>query len=138
MKIITDLLYHLHMLSRRINWILYRNRVTFMGNAFLNYGTIFLGMHKKDQIIIGKNVDIHGCLSVCKKGTIVVGDYALIGPRVLIQANDRIEIGRFAYIAPDVLIMDSNHHSIYPKYRMIDVIGVEKGISATHAYTKAV
>lgn len=126
------------MLSRRINRLLYRNKVTFKGNAYLNFGTLFLGMQKKNQIVVGKNVDVNGCLSVGKKGKIVVGDYALIGPRVLIQAHDKIEIGRFAYIGPDVFISDSNSHSIYAKDRMIDVLGVEKGISGMNAVTKPI
>lgn len=138
MKIFTDALYQLHMLSRRINRLLYRNKVTFKGNVYLNFGTLLLGMQKKSQMIIGKHVDVNGCLSVGKKGKIVVGDYALIGPRAMIQAQDKVEIGRFSYIGPDVFISDSNSHSIYAKDRMIDVLGVEKGISGLNAVTKPI
>ena len=138
MKILTDLLYQLHMLSRKINWLIYRNRVTFKGNAYLNFGTLFLGMYKKSQIVIGKNVDLNGCLSVGKNGKIVVGDYALIGPRVLIQAHDKIEIGRFSYIGPDVFISDSNSHSVYARDRMIDTLGHGKGIFGLNAVTKPI
>ncbi len=138
MNILLSLLYHTHMTFRKINWFLYKNKVTFRGYAHLNWGTLILGMSNKDQVIIGKGADINGRLTVGKKGKIVLGDYVLTGPRSMIQSLDNVEVGRFTYIGPDVLIMDSNHHSIYAKYRMIDVLGVEKGISGTHAITQPI
>lgn len=126
------------MTMRKINWFLYKNRVTFTGYAQMNWGTLILGMSTKDQIVIGKGSDINGRLTVGKKGKIVLGEYCLMGPRSLVQSLNKIEIGRFTYVGPDVLIMDSNHHSIYAKYRMIDVLGVEKGISGTHAIEKPI
>lgn len=138
MNILVVLLYYLHMAFRKINWFLYRNKATFKGKVTLNFGALILGPGNKDQIIIGKNVDINGCLSVGGRGEIAVGDYTLIGPRVMIQALDSIKIGRFCYIAPDVFISDSNNHSIYAKDRMIDTLGVEKGIFGVHAITKPI
>lgn len=138
MKILLLLWYHTQMLCRRINWLIYKNKVTFKGKATLNYGSLMIGMNTKDQIVIGRNVDLHGCLSVGKKGKITIGDYALIGPRVLIQSEEKIEIGNFSYIAPDVLIMDTNHHSIYAADRMVDIFGVAKGISGINSIGKPI
>lgn len=126
------------MTFRKINRFIYGNKVTMKGPCALNYGTLMLGMRDKTQIILGKGVDINGCLSVGKNGKITLGDYALVGPRALIQALSRIDIGRFAYIGPDVLIIDSNHHSIYAMDRMIDVLAVDKGISGLNAVSKAI
>lgn len=138
MNIFLPILYHTHMIFRRINRFLYRNKITMKGPCALNFGTLMLGMRDTTQIILGKHVDINGCLSVGKDGRITLGDYALIGPRALIQAITKIDIGRFAYIGPDVLIIDSNHHSIYAMDRMIDVLAVGKGISGLHAVSKAI
>lgn len=138
MNILVVLLYYLHMTFRKINWLLYRNKATFKGRVTLNFGALILGPGSKDQIIIGKNVDINGCLSVGGKGKITVGDYTLIGPRVMIQALDSIKIGRFCYIAPDAFISDSNNHSIYAKDRMTDTLGVDKGIFGVKAVTKPI
>lgn len=126
------------MTFRKINWFIYKNRVTFKGKATLNYGTLLLGMHNKDQIVIGKNADIYGCLSVGHTGKITFGDYALMGPRSIIQAIDKVEVGKFTYVGPDVIIMDSNHHSIYAKYRMADVLGIDQGIRGSYANTKSI
>lgn len=138
MQILLSIFYHFQMTFRKINYFIYRKKVTLKGDVALNYGTLMLGMNKKSQIIIGKKADIYGCLSVGKNGKIYLGDYMLMGPRSVIQAIDSIQIGKFTYIGPDVLIMDSNHHSIYAKYRMIDVLGVKKGISGTKASTKPI
>lgn len=138
MNIFLPILYHTHMTFRKINRFLYRNKVTMKGPCALNYGTMMLGMHDKTQIVLGKHVDINGCLSVGKEGSITLGDYALVGPRALIQALTRVDIGRFAFIGPDVLIIDSNHHSIYATDRMIDVLGVDKGISGLNAASKPI
>ena len=138
MNIMLPLLYHTHMVFRKINKFLYLNKVTMKGPAALNYGTLMLGMHDQDQIVLGNHVDINGCLSVGKNGSITLGDYALIGPRALIQAITKIDIGRFAYVGPDVLITDSNHHSIYAMDRMIDVLAVDKGISGLNAVSKSI
>ncbi len=108
------------------------------GPCALNFGTMILGMHNKTQVVLGSHVDINGCLSVGKNGNITIDDYALVGPRALIQALTRIDIGRFAYIGPDVLIIDSNHHSIYAMDRMIDVLGVDKRISGLNAVSKPI
>lgn len=138
MNIFLPILYHTHMTFRKINRFLYRNKVTMKGPCALNYGTMMLGMHDKTQIVLGEHVDINGCLSVGKNGKITVGDWALVGPRALIQAMTRVRLGRFTYIGPDVLIIDSNHHSIYAMERMIDVLGVDKGISGLNAVSKAI
>lgn len=126
------------MISRKINWFIYKNKITFKGKAYLNYGTLILGMNNKSQITLGKNVDLYCCLSVGKNGKIIIGDYTGIGRRVVIQAIDKIEIGKFGYIAPDVLILDSNHHSIYARDRMIDTFGAEKGIFSENVATKPI
>lgn len=133
-----SLWYYLQILSRKINWFIYRNKVTFKGNAFLNFGALIIGMDNKNQIILGKNVDLYGCLSVGEKGKIVIGDYTGMGRRALIQALDSVEIGRFGYIGPDVLIFDSNHHSIYARDRMIDTLGSEKGVHGANVVTKPI
>lgn len=138
MNIIFPIFYYLIMISRKINWLIYRNKVTFKGNAYLNFGLLIIGMSNKNQIVLGKNVDLYGCLSVGKNGKIAIGDYTGMGRRALIQALDKVEIGRFGYIAPDVLILDSNHHSIYAKDRMIDAIGAEKGIFSENVATKPI
>ena len=138
MNILLFFWYHLQMISRKINWFIYRNKVTFKGRAYLNFGALIIGMHKKDQIILGKNVDLYGCLSVGEKGKIIIGDYTGMGSRALIQALDKIEIGRFGYIAPDVMILDSNHHSIYAKDRMVDTLGAEKCRNGVNAITKPI
>lgn len=126
------------MTFRKINRFLYKNKITMKGPCALNFGTMILGMHNKTQVVLGSHVDINGCLSVGKNGNITIDDYALVGPRALIQALTRIDIGRFAYIGPDVLIIDSNHHSIYAMDRMIDVLGVDKGISGLNAVSKPI
>ena len=126
------------MTFRKINRFLYKNKITMKGPCTLNFGTMILGMQNNTQVILGKHVDINGCLSVGKNGIITIDDYALIGPRALIQSISRIDIGRFAYIGPDVLIIDSNHHSIYAMDRRIDVLGVDKGISGLNAVSKPI
>ncbi len=126
------------MTFRKINRFLYRNKVTMNGPCALNYGTVILGMHDKRQVVLGRHVDINGCLSVGKEGSVTLGDYALVGPRALIQALTKVDIGRFAYIGPDVLVIDSNHHSIYALDRMLDVLGVDKGISGLNAVSKPI
>lgn len=138
MNIIIPIFYYLIMIARKINWLIYRNQVTLKGKAYLNFGALIIGMHKKDQIVLGKNIDLYGCLSVGKKGKIIIGDYTGMGRRAVIQALDKVEIGRFGYIAPDVLIFDSNHHSIYARDRMIDALGAEKGIYARNVATKPI
>src|SRR3972149_8118309 len=103
MNLMLFFFYHLHMLFRKINWFLYKNKITFKGDAYLNFGSliIFPSVSKKDQIILGKNVKISGSLSVGKEGQIIIGDYTMMGPRAMIQAHDKIEIGKFGYIGPD-------------------------------------
>lgn len=138
MNILLPILYHTHMTFRKINALLYRNKITMKDSCTLGYGTMFIGMQKKKQIVLGEHVDVNGCISVGKNGSVTIGDYALIGPRVLIQAIKKIEIGRFAYIGPDVLIIDSNHHSIYAMDRMLDELAVDKGISGLNAVSKPI
>jgi maltose O-acetyltransferase len=126
------------MVSRKINWFLYRNRVVFRGKAELNFGALLVTVTSKDQIILGKNVKISGRLTVAKKGKIIIGDYTMMGSRAMIQAEERIEIGRFGYIGPDSWIQDSNNHSIFAKDRMIDTLGAEYGIDGTKAIHKPI
>lgn len=138
MQILIALFYYFQMAMRQINWLIYKNKVTFKGKATLNYGALILGPLHKNQVVIGKDVDLHGCLSVGGKGIITVGDYTLIGPRVMIQSLDKVEIGRFCYIAPDVFMSDSNNHSIYAKDRMVDTLGSAKGIFGVNAVKKPI
>ena len=138
MNKIFPIFYYLIMLSRKINWLIYRNQVTFKGKAYLNFGVLMLGMKRKDQIVLGKNVDLYGCLSVGEKGKIIIGDYTGMGRRAVVQALDRVEIGKFGFIASDVLINDSNHHSIYAKDRMLDAIRPEIGIFSEKVVTKPI
>lgn len=126
------------MLFRKINWFIYKNKVILKGDVNLNFGSLMIGMKSKNQIVLGRGVDLNGCLSVGKNGKIVLGDYTQVGPRAMIQALDSIEIGRFGFIGPDTFIADSNHHSIYAKDRMADTLGVEKGISGVHAVSKPI
>lgn len=135
MNILLFFFYQLIMISRKINWLIYRNQVTFKGKAYLNFGTLMIGMNKKNQIVLGKNVDLYGCLSVGKKGKIIIGDYTLMGRKAMIQALAKIEIGKFGYIGPESWIQDSNNHSIYAKDRMQDTLGTD-GLNAVNKPVK--
>lgn len=138
MNILLSLWYYLQILSRKINWFIYKDKVTLKGKAYLNFGLVMIGMNNKDQIILGKGVDLYGSLSVGKKGQIIIGDYTCTSRGSMIQALSRIEIGRFACIAPDVLIYDSNHLSIYAKDRMVHTLFAEKGIYSENEVTKPI
>lgn len=138
MNILIPLWYYLQILFRKINWLIYKNKVTFKGSAYLNFGLLMIGMNNKDQIILGKNVDLYGSLSVGKKGKIIIGDYSGTSRGSMIQALSKIEIGKFVQIAPDVFIYDSNHLSIYAKDRMIDAFGAEKGINTGNAVSRPI
>lgn len=138
MNILFSLWYYLQILSRKINRFIYRNSVTFEGDAFLNFGTLIVGMISRKQIILGKHVDLYGYLSVGKKGKIIIGDYTCTSRGSMIQAISKIEIGKFGLIAPDVFIFDSNYHSIYANDRMIHALGAEKGIYPGNVTTKPI
>lgn len=138
MHIITSLWYYLQLLTRKINWLIYKDKITLKGKVYLNFGLLIIGMYKKDQIILGREVDLYGVLAVGKKGQISIGDYTCTSRGSMIQALSKIEIGRFGNIAPDVLIYDSNHLSIYAKDRMIHTFGAEKGISSENEVTKPI
>lgn len=138
MNILISLWYYLQILSRKINWIIYKNQITLKGRVYLNFGLLMIGMNNKNQIILGKDVNLYGSLSVGKKGQIIIGDYTCTSRGSMIQALSRIEIGRFVQIAPDVLIYDSNHLSIYAKDRMIHALGAEKGIYSKNIVTKPI
>lgn len=138
MNILLSLWYYLQIVSRKINWLIYKDKVTLKGKAYLNFGLLIIGMNNKDQVILGKNVDLYGCLSVGKKGQIIIGDYTCTSRGSMIQALSKIEIGKFTQIAPDVLIYDSNHLSIYARDRMVHGLLAEKGISSGNEVTKPI
>lgn len=126
------------MISIKINWLIYRNKITSKGKFYMYLGALIIGMQNKNQIVFGKEIKLSGCLSVAKKGKIILGDYTMMGRRAVIQAHDRIEIGRFGYIGPESWIQDSNNHSIYAKDRMTDTLGADRGIDGTNAVTKPI
>lgn len=138
MNIVISLWYYLQILSRKINWFIYKDKVTLKGKVYLNFGLIMIGMQSKDQIILGNEVDLYGSLSVGKSGKIIIGDYTCTSRGCMIQALSRIEIGKFVAIAPDVFIYDSNHMSIYAKDRMIHALTAEKGIYSENEVTKPI
>lgn len=104
----------------------------------MHLGALIIGIHNKDQIVLGKEVKLSGCLSVGKKGKITLGDYTMMGRKSMIQAHNKIEIGRFGFIGPESWIQDSNNHSIYAKDRIVDTLGADKGIDGTNTVTKPI
>ena len=137
MEIMLTVLYWIQMFARKINWLIYKNRVTTHGKFLMNFGGGISGASNKNQIIIGKNVGISGWLTVFKTGKISVGNYTTIGRGTVVQAMDKIEIGSFTLIAPEVWILDNNNHSIYAKDRREDILGNrdfnKTGTDNTHA-----
>lgn len=123
MNILLVFLYHLQMISRMINWLIYKNKITSDGKFRMNFGGGILGMKNKNQIVLGKNVGISGWLTVLNNGKITIGDYSIIGRNTVIQAWNTVEIGSYTMISPNVWIQDNNSHSIYAQDRLIDFLG---------------
>lgn len=134
------------MAARKLNWLLYKNKITSNGEVMMNWGAGIMGMGDREQIVFGKNVRLSGWLTVRTdekmKGKIKIGDYTLIGNRTVIQAWESVEIGSYVMISPDVWIQDNNSHSIYAQDRLIDILGSrdfnEKGIDCTNAVKKPI
>lgn len=126
------------MTARRINWLLYKNKITSDGMVNIGIRGGMVGMSRKNQIVLGKHVGIDGWLTVGKEGQIVIGDYSSIGARSVIQASKKIEVGSYTLISPDVWIQDSNNHSIYAKDRMQDILGSDSGIDCTNTVIKPI
>lgn len=142
MNILLAFLYYIQMVSRMINWLVYKNKITASGKVFMNFGSGMIGMQNKRQITLGKNVRLSGWLTVLYGGKITIGDYTLIGPRTVIQAWKLVKIGSYVMISPDVWIQDNNSHSIYAQDRLVDMIGSadfnKKGVDTTNAVSKPI
>lgn len=89
----------------------------------MNWGSVIFGVEEKNQINLGKNVQLSGWLTVSYGGRITIGDYTLIGNNTVVEAFDQVEIGAYTMISSEVLIMDNNNHSIYAQDRLIDTLG---------------
>lgn len=142
MNIMLSILYYIQMLARKINWLLYKDKITTDGRFLMGLGGGISGAIRKDQIILGKNVGISGWLTVFPTGKITIGDYSCIGRGSVLQAMNTIEIGSYTLVAPDVWIVDNNNHSIYAKYRYIDIMGSrdfnEVGVDNTRTISKPI
>jgi len=98
----------------------------FLNNS-INRGNLEVGSHsncinltnKKQNILIGSNVTIHGKIICQGKGRITIGDYTNIRFNSEIGAVNSIKIGKYVIISHDVYIYDNNNHPISPKKRMI-------------------
>lgn len=142
MNIALLLLYHFQMLVRKINWYIYKNKITSDGPVIMNFGSGIIGQSSNKQIIIGKNVRLSGWLTILDKGKITIGDYTLIGNKTVIQAWQNVKIGAYVMISPEVWIQDNNSHSIMAQDRLVDMIGSrdfnETGIDTTNAVCKPI
>ena len=74
------------------------------------------GSSAKD-IIIGDNVWMWGTLNSQNGGKIIIGNYAKIGERNVINAVESITIGNYTAMAEDVHVTDNNNHPVNPLYR---------------------
>jgi len=130
------------MLVRKINWLIYRNKITSDGKVIMNFGAGVIGAKNKKQIVLGKNVRLSGWLTILEDGRITIGDYTLIGSRSVIQAWDKVEIGSYTMISPDVWIQDNNSHSIYAMDRYKDMVESKDfndiGVDNTNAVHKPI
>lgn len=98
----------------------------FLNNS-INRGNLKVGSHsncinltnKKQNILIGSNVTIHGKIICQGKGRITIEDYTNIRFNSEIGAVNSIKIGKYVIISHDVYIYDNNNHPISPKKRMI-------------------
>lgn len=98
----------------------------FLNNS-INKGNLEIGPHsncinltnKKQNILIGSNVTIHGKIICQGKGRITIGDYTNIRFNSEIGAVNSIKIGKYVIISHDIYIYDNNNHPISPKKRMI-------------------
>ena len=123
MNILLILLYWFQMAVRKINWHLYKNRITTAGPVIMNFGAGIIGNTKKEHVVLGKNVRLSGWLTMLENGKITIGDYTLIGNKAVIQAWKQVSIGSYCMISPDVWIQDNNSHSIYAQDRLVDMLG---------------
>jgi len=130
------------MICRKINNLIYKNKITTNGKFYINYGGGIIGMQNKKQVVLGKNVRLSGWLTIMGNGRISVGDYTLIGDKTVIQAWKYVKIGKYCMISPNVWIQDNNSHSIYAQDRLIDTLGSRDfnniGIDNTNTIIKAI
>lgn len=73
----------------------------------------------KNQIVIGKNSRIYGCIIVCASGKVTLGQHVAIGPKTRVMAVNNVTIGDYTETGPDVTICDNNNHPVNPADRMV-------------------
>lgn len=123
MNMLLTCYYWFQMFMRELNWLLYKHNITSQGKVIMNFGACIIGQSHIDQVVLGKNVRLSGLLTILKDGTIIVGDYSIIGPRTVIQSWNNVTIGSYCMISPDVWMQDNNSHSIYAQDRLINNLG---------------
>ena len=52
--------YFFKLIIRNCYWLFYKNKITSNGKVIMNWGSLILGVETKDQIKVGKHVQLSG------------------------------------------------------------------------------
>ena len=103
-------------LREKINMRKFIRNCTYGTNLVVRYTAKCLS-ERPENICIGDNCEIKGCLMSYNKGKITIGNNCFISFSTLIGAMDAVNIGNDVIISTNVRIFDNNNHPVEPEMR---------------------